>query len=447
MPGLNFRKIHSCSSESATNPAENLLKTKKWTCKEGGEAQHVVLELDGPAQIKSLNIGNEHSAFIEVQVGNSCDGALTNPDKFKTLLLATKFMSEKDSRNSEKTNQVRCFNRDDFDRDAASGEWDLVKVICTQVFNKHVQYGLGFITMYGKPRVAKDQVATTSEPATSTTAATSKKPIMFGKFKMREESPEDDQPKGDGLMARWKQQRDKPGEMLVPPPKLLPADRNRTSLVYDKDDDDDKKFEKSAKKIRAEKTKKEEKVKDTPPPKPKIKNFSEFLSVKDSPSSSSKASSSKTPEKKKRDEESSGKRKRDSSPKSSEKRKSSSTTSEKRKRERSPSKKREPSPKRNSTPERKRPREKSPQPSPKPSSSREPKKPATRRPFKELLNGVVFVISGIQNPERADLRSKALALGAKYSADWTDSCTHLICAFKNTPKYREVQGKGQFKVF
>lgn len=49
-----------------------------------------------------------------------------------------------------------------------------------------------------------------------------------------------------------------------------------------------------------------------------------------------------------------------------------------------------------------------------------------RKPFNKLLEGAVFVISGYQNPFRGELRSKALKMGAKYKADWDDSCTHLM---------------------
>merc|ERR1712059_215298 len=58
--------------------------------------------------------------------------------------------------------------------------------------------------------------------------------------------------------------------------------------------------------------------------------------------------------------------------------------------------------------------------------------------FKQLLEGVVFAISGIQNPLRAEIRQKGLAMGAKYVGDWNSSCTHLICAFINTPKFNQV---------
>ncbi|KAK1299486.1 hypothetical protein QJS10_CPB14g01154 [Acorus calamus] len=57
----------------------------------------------------------------------------------------------------------------------------------------------------------------------------------------------------------------------------------------------------------------------------------------------------------------------------------------------------------------------------------------------KLLDGVVFVLSGFINPERGVLRSQALDMGAEYRADWTSDCTLLICAFSNTPKFRQVE--------
>ncbi|KAM4825093.1 DNA repair protein XRCC1 [Thomomys bottae] len=74
-----------------------------------------------------------------------------------------------------------------------------------------------------------------------------------------------------------------------------------------------------------------------------------------------------------------------------------------------------------------------------------PKPKSTRAGVQELgkvLQGVVVVLSGFQNPFRSELRDKALELGAKYRPDWTPDSTHLICAFANTPKYSQVLGLG-----
>jgi len=64
--------------------------------------------------------------------------------------------------------------------------------------------------------------------------------------------------------------------------------------------------------------------------------------------------------------------------------------------------------------------------------------PRNRRP----LEGVVVAFSGYQNPFRSELRDMCLKLGAKYCQDWNDRCTHLICAFPNTPKWRSIKGIG-----
>lgn len=57
----------------------------------------------------------------------------------------------------------------------------------------------------------------------------------------------------------------------------------------------------------------------------------------------------------------------------------------------------------------------------------------------KILEGVVFVLSGFVNPERSTLRSQALEMGAEYQADWNTNCTLLVCAFPNTPKFRQVE--------
>lgn len=50
----------------------------------------------------------------------------------------------------------------------------------------------------------------------------------------------------------------------------------------------------------------------------------------------------------------------------------------------------------------------------------------TYKPFNKLFEGVEIVISGYQNPGRANVRDRALEMGAKYSGDWRSSSTHLM---------------------
>jgi DNA-repair protein XRCC1 len=56
--------------------------------------------------------------------------------------------------------------------------------------------------------------------------------------------------------------------------------------------------------------------------------------------------------------------------------------------------------------------------------------------------GVVFAISGMVNPARSNLREQAIEMGARYKPDWTSDCTLLVCAFPNTPKFKQVTADG-----
>lgn len=61
-------------------------------------------------------------------------------------------------------------------------------------------------------------------------------------------------------------------------------------------------------------------------------------------------------------------------------------------------------------------------------SKRQPsiKENVTYKPFNKLMEGVEIVISGYVNPGRANIREKALQMGAKYKPDWFSSSTHLM---------------------
>ncbi|KAI5074615.1 hypothetical protein GOP47_0010576 [Adiantum capillus-veneris] len=72
----------------------------------------------------------------------------------------------------------------------------------------------------------------------------------------------------------------------------------------------------------------------------------------------------------------------------------------------------------------------------------EPNRPnAITLSFSKFLDGVIFAISGLVNPERAEIRDKALEMGGQYRPDWGADCTLLICAFANTPKFNQVQNE------
>uniref|UniRef100_H2ZBQ2 BRCT domain-containing protein n=1 Tax=Ciona savignyi TaxID=51511 RepID=H2ZBQ2_CIOSA len=72
----------------------------------------------------------------------------------------------------------------------------------------------------------------------------------------------------------------------------------------------------------------------------------------------------------------------------------------------------------------------------------ETKAPSSKNSSDRILNGVVVALSGYQNPLRGQIRETALKMGAQYRKEWKNDCTHLICAFRNTPKYSQVMLAG-----
>lgn len=407
-----------CFSSFQKFPASNLIlcndKKTGWKCRDQGEKRaFVILELEHPTEINGIDIGNDHSCFIEVQVGRRGD----SEGDFKELVLTSSFQTPAESRNSENTNRVRCFNKTTFVESTAGMKWELIKLICTQPFNSRVQYGISFLTIY----TAEEVKAAAAAPA----AVEKKK----GVFSIREPSPDSDVDSST-LFSRWKQSKqgggaaesnaspsrvsaaaairdartsigERKSPMLLTPSaaKKRPStespapalDRNRNNLLYD-DSDDEKGDDKLEQLIEKDKKRAEEQLKKENPKKEKAEK----------PAASTPAKKFKFSDNKKDGDED----------------KSAST----------------------STPSRPTKEKETADPEPKPAK---PKKPKTYKPFKRLLEGVVLTISGIQNPERGNLRSKALEMGAKYKGDWDDNCTHLICAFRNTPKYNQVQGIGK----
>jgi hypothetical protein len=103
----------------------------------------VVLQLSKTAQISSIDIGNNGSAFIEVQVGRKA----SNKD-FKVILVTSSFLTPIESRNETNWARVRMFASEKLNGDIAKDKWDQIKVICSQPFNKSTKYCLSFITVH-----------------------------------------------------------------------------------------------------------------------------------------------------------------------------------------------------------------------------------------------------------------------------------------------------------
>ena len=172
MPMIKLERIVSVSSEDPIHKAENLLKKKKWRCANAGESQvKAVLQLAKSSVINSIDIGNNGSAFIEVQVSRQA-----TPDEFKTILVASSFLSPIESRNESNLCRVRMFPNDKLNTDIAKEKWDLLKIVCTQPFNKSLKYGVSFITVHSAEEVKVEKA---------------EKGIKLGAFRLKDEDEDD----------------------------------------------------------------------------------------------------------------------------------------------------------------------------------------------------------------------------------------------------------------
>lgn len=66
----------------------------------------------------------------------------------QVLLPSSSFMSPADAKTGASLNRVRIFGNKELTPTVSSQKWDIVKVICTQPFNKTINYGLSFIRFY-----------------------------------------------------------------------------------------------------------------------------------------------------------------------------------------------------------------------------------------------------------------------------------------------------------
>ncbi|XP_064119934.1 LOW QUALITY PROTEIN: DNA repair protein XRCC1-like [Macrobrachium nipponense] len=416
MPPLKFTEVLTFSSEDPNHPATNMLSAetfRKWRCAQDscGKQATVTLKLERLSSIHSVDIGNNGSAFVEVLVAR--EGV-----DYQVLLVASSFMTPGESRNSSDTNRVRMFGPDKLNKTKHSTEqkWDRVKVICTQPFNKTLQFGLSFIT-----------VTASSEGSGDSTPKVTK----LGSFTLKDEEEEDPISVGSIFARRKEKETSSP---LTGAAAIRAASASAVSSASTPDSKKTKPF--NAPDVGFYQLKKNA---SPAPERPKP--------LQPSTQSSSDAHEERGKEKRKeRDRDSDKHRERDKRSKDTESRvdkekekpkkeggsdRNSSSESNKRKNDSRDLK-------RTSSHENKRTA--SPSSSSASSGSSSKRKTA---PFTSLLKGVTFVLSGYQNPLRSQIRDMMLEMGARYKPDWEPSCTHLICAFANTPKYQQVKGKGK----
>ncbi|CAL4069481.1 unnamed protein product, partial [Meganyctiphanes norvegica] len=343
----------------------------------------------------------------------------------QVLLVASSFMTPIESRNNENLNRVRMFGSDKLNKNIAEQKWDRVKVVCTQPFNRNVQYGLSFIT-----------VSSADESSSSSSE------IKLGKFTLKEEDSSDPISVGSWFGRR----KENPPS---PAPSGAAAIRAASAAMTSSPTS----------------TSLKRKAETSNPPdvgfyQLKKKNIERPASPASPQSNTSHEQKQRQQEsnvhikkeQKKHNEEEDPRQKENNAHIKKEKKKHHE---EKEQRDREnqnryvdkgnkEDRKRRPENEYDSKNDQKRnKKDENIQSTITKDNSEKSKKTVKSLPFHSLMKNVVFVMSGYQNPRRSQLRDKLMEMGAKYKPDWDNTCTHLICAFRDTPKYMQVKGKGK----
>lgn len=406
MAPLKFKKVLGFSSEDPQFPASNLVEKSKWRCREEGEKQAwVSLQLEELSQITNIDIGNFGAAFIEVQVGrqgcnldqmkvvksNYLSQEIMNTSKmFKVLLVASSFMSVNEARVGDQSGRVRMFGNDKLASDVSKEKWDVVKVIATQPFNKHTKYGISFISVTGPNVVVEQEYKPVSKLGAFQLKTDEDDDISIGSYfnkkKDKDSSVKEESNVKQTVAASLRSEKTL-AEMALSSNKKEDKKRKLELTSAMKDEVKRRKVERNFP-SRLNLPGEDQEKKTTPSKQPKVKEN------KATPSRPQKVKEEKA----------------------------------------TPVKKESPSPKARTSKESKECKE---------NLKQLKSKPKLYSKFNEMMKGVHFAISGFQNPLRGEIRQKAVDMGARYHGDWNSSCTHLVCAFTNTPKFNQVKGKGR----
>ncbi|XP_029780166.1 DNA repair protein XRCC1 [Suricata suricatta] len=443
MPEIRLRHVVSCSSQDLTHCAENLLKAdtyRKWRAAKAGEKTiAVVLQLEKEEQIHSVDIGNDGSAFVEVLVGSSAGGAgeqdyeVSRALRWAHVVPCPRHPRHRSSHAGRTPKcaagrceqpEALCCERPSlpesgpaflWSRRSSQMSWLAVWDASVSHFigDKYLQEGMPFaLLQIGPDKLVRAAAEKRWDRVKIVCSQPYSKDSPYGLSFIRFHSPPDKEeveasPQKVTKLGQFRVKEEDEGANSLRPGALFFSRINKTPPATATD--------------------------------PAGPSYAAATLQASSAASSASPVSRAVGSTSKPQESPKGKRKLD-------------LNQEERKVPSKPSA--QPSP-----PALKRPKlpaptrtlaSSTPVPAPArgtvPGKTREATKPrgprAGPQELGKILQGVVVVLSGFQNPFRSELRDKALELGAKYRPDWTPDSTHLICAFANTPKYSQVLGLG-----
>ncbi|XP_045451976.1 DNA repair protein XRCC1 [Melitaea cinxia] len=415
MPRVKIDYVVSFSSEDPEHPANNLLEweisKKKWLCSKGESHCSVVLQLTKAVKIESINIGAYHAASVEVLVGLS-----EKPnDPFEVLVPTCMLLSPSESRR-EAVERVRSFSGAAL---AAARErrWDRVRLVCAQPYNKHCKYGLSFVHVYSTeaaaPRAFVPALALESLPSDDEEFQPGE---LFAQHsqrastgaQIRQASMEAIKNNSDKSTKLQKTPINRPsGGDRRPKDDERRANRQKDNLMYT--DDDDRPHARIDHVVERHKQQRDKEQKQNVKTNQSNDNEKQNLNTSTKKDKATVNTSTNSHSK----ESKTAKRRTEVNNQST-----FQTSASENENSQSSQKKRKRSNETLSEPFQ------------------------SQFPADGVLAGVCFTLSGYENPRRAELRAAALALGAAYRPDYSSDCTHIVCAFPNTPKLRAARAAG-----
>jgi len=422
---VKLEKIISCSSEHPFYPAANLLQHNSenwkatWRCNKPGEMlAHVIFQLAEPSYVTGVDIGNYQSCVVIVTGSTSLE-----PDNW-IVIVNHKFMTNDEAANNKFKDQVQLFTKRELNPDTLKIKFDRIKVTCMQSANLKVLFGLSYIILRSDPTI--DLGLDTFGKFKLKQPCVVKTPMEMMKEKILNKTENTktnykkelyEQIKKDSMDNFTKCQE---GQKLVKRPLLEKLEAGEADQVFRINDktrlqcskNKDEAFDKNLKNT---KNVSNEKVVRTPfgdviPSQNINTNKINIRNITQGPLSSEKRSLIKL----------------ENSPNARKKWKCSECCTD--------------SQDKLCTTCRRLSQPKDIENASLQASDDVPVK--LKKSFKELFNDITFSLSGYVNPQRDEIRRKALSMGAKYIPDpntTNKKCTYLICAFKNTPKYLQLK--------
>ncbi|XP_029665938.1 DNA repair protein XRCC1 isoform X2 [Formica exsecta] len=421
---VKFEKIISCSSEHPMYPAANLLQRNSenwkatWRCAKPGEMlAQVIFQLVEPSYITGIDIGNFQSCVVIVTGSTSAE-----PDNW-IVIVNHKFMTNDEAINNKFKDQVQLFTKRELNPDTLKIKFDRIKVTCMQSANLKVLFGLSYIILRSDPTVdlgldvfGKFKL---KKPHVMKTPLEMMKERILNKTENKKTDYKDElreQIKRNS-MENFTKCQEEPRSMKRPLLEKLEA--GKADQVFGKNDktqlqDSKDKNKTSTKNSRnAENVSNEKTVVTTP--------FGDIVPLVDKGNKNDAKDVAQNPCKKRS---------------LSELEASPNTQYDKKKKQKCSNCCKD------SQDQLCRTCQRLPSPSIESTALKANVSVKCKKLFKELFSDATFSLSGYINPQRDEIRRKALSMGARYIPDpntTNKKCTYLICAFKNTPKYQQFK--------